>query len=215
MTHASFDNSVSVPWVPLFESTTASGSPSVPYRSTLAFGQTDARGLRDVLPRQKGEGRRWSFNIFVHVDQFAIMGQTLMEKAFLDAFVSEGRGTAAPQPFYLYWSTLERKHSRSVKQNTETTAQKLLEDIRKRSGLTLEEIAPLVGVSRRSLQNWRAGEVISARKEQRLRDIADTFESLQQKEARDLRHLLLNETIIGYDHTTFWPKDNSIPPIPL
>lgn len=194
MTLASFENSV--PWVPLFESTTASG-PSVSYRSVLALGQTDAGGLGNILPRQKGEGGRWSFDIFLYGDPSAVMGRTLMEKAFFNAFVSEGRGTAAPQPICFYWFSLERRRSRAAKQRTETTAQRLLEDIRNRSRLTLEEIGPLVGVSRRSLQNWRAGEVISARKEQRLRDIADTFESLQQKDARDLRHLLFERSDHG------------------
>src|SRR5262249_23066278 len=55
-----------------------------------------------------------------------------------------------------------------------------------------EEIAPLLGVSRRSLQHWRAHGRISARKEQRLRDLADTLSSLPASEANEMRGKLLD-----------------------
>lgn len=45
-----------------------------------------------------------------------------------------------------------------------TSAQEALAEIRAISALTNEEIAPLAGVSRRSIQAWVAGESISARK---------------------------------------------------
>jgi len=55
----------------------------------------------------------------------------------------------------------------------QTAATELLDRIQKVSGLTLEMIAPLAGVSRRSLQSWRRGAAISRRKEERLRVLAD------------------------------------------
>jgi len=65
-----------------------------------------------------------------------------------------------------------------------------LERIRARSGLTLEQIAPLAGVSRRSVQKWRAGEPISGRKAARLRAVADFLEMLGATEPRDIQTLL-------------------------
>lgn len=47
----------------------------------------------------------------------------------------------------------------------------LLERIRAEAGLTLEEIAHLMGVSRRSVHNWKNGETVSSGNEVRLRDL--------------------------------------------
>lgn len=55
---------------------------------------------------------------------------------------------------------------------TQTAAQQLAHELRRVSGLTNEEIAPLAGVSRRSFHAWLAGGAISARKEMRLRRLA-------------------------------------------
>lgn len=50
-----------------------------------------------------------------------------------------------------------------------TAAQELVSSIHGRSGLKLEEIATLLGATRRSLQHWRAGEAINSANERRLR----------------------------------------------
>jgi hypothetical protein len=67
----------------------------------------------------------------------------------------------------------------------------LLSRVQKLSGLTLEEIAPLIGVSRRTLQNWKAESNISARKEQRLRDLADCLDALPSADPEQTRQRLL------------------------
>jgi hypothetical protein len=59
-----------------------------------------------------------------------------------------------------------------------TPAQRMAAELRSVSGLTNEEIGPLVGVSRRSLQAWIAGESISARNEIRLRAVLDAVRAL-------------------------------------
>lgn len=64
-------------------------------------------------------------------------------------------------------------------------------DIKALSGLTQEEIAPLVGVSRRSLQAWLAGHPISARNEQRLRNLRETITALRLPTPRETRERLL------------------------
>jgi transcriptional regulator with XRE-family HTH domain len=193
MTFADFENSLSAPLVvftPTFGQTTTS----------LGQAYSDHPWVfKSILPRQSTEFR-WSFyiDLFAHVDSLSMTGRTLTEKAFLNAFVLGGRGTTAPQRLFLCWPKFRLKQSkRSKLKKPETVAQKLVQDIRKKSGLTLEEIAPLVGVSRRSLQTWRAGGAISARKEQRLRDIADTLESLDQKDAEGLRRLLFDRANHG------------------
>jgi hypothetical protein len=55
-----------------------------------------------------------------------------------------------------------------------------LADIRNLTGLTFEDIAPLVGVSRRSLHHWLAGGTISARKERRFRELADALRAIDR-----------------------------------
>lgn len=59
-----------------------------------------------------------------------------------------------------------------------TRAQSAVAELRKLSGLTMEEIAPLMGVSRRSLQAWWAGDGIGARKEHRLCALRDAIREL-------------------------------------
>ncbi|AQR61854.1 hypothetical protein BZG35_09470 [Brevundimonas sp. LM2] len=54
----------------------------------------------------------------------------------------------------------------------------LTAELKVASGLTNEEIAPLLGVSHRSLQTWLAGSPIGARKEARLRAVLDAVRAL-------------------------------------
>jgi transcriptional regulator with XRE-family HTH domain len=173
--------------------------------STSTFVPSSAGGmrvLRNIRPRQERQCQ-FSFDlaVFMPIDPWVIIGKTLIEKACLNAFVYNGKGTTAPQPIRLYWpkdeSEWRETRPAKPKRASGTTAQMLLEDVRKRSGLTLEELAPLVGVSRRSLQHWRAGAAMSARKEQRLRDLADSLQALGQKDAGVVRQLLFERTTYG------------------
>jgi transcriptional regulator with XRE-family HTH domain len=72
-----------------------------------------------------------------------------------------------------------------------TPAMRLLERIRNASGLTFENIAPLAGVSRRSVQSWRAGEQINQRNEERLRALAEAIETIAGAEPLNVRDRLL------------------------
>jgi DNA-binding transcriptional regulator YiaG len=73
----------------------------------------------------------------------------------------------------------------------QTAAQDAVAQIRHLSGLTNEEIAPLAGVSRRSLQAWIAGEHISARKEQRLLALLTAIQQLASDDPQATRRRLL------------------------
>jgi hypothetical protein len=59
-----------------------------------------------------------------------------------------------------------------------TAATRLLGRIRQASGLTIEAVAPLVGVSRRTIHSWLVGASISQRNEERLRQVAEAIEEI-------------------------------------
>jgi hypothetical protein len=124
----------------------------------------------------------------------------LIDNALIHAFEVEGRATTIPQQVTLTWRpTPKAKHAvpEPLSPSKDAAAQVLLATIQSRSGLTLEEIALIIGVSRRSLQHWRAHGRISARKEQRLRDIADTLSSLPASEPNEVRGKLLDRISDG------------------
>lgn len=81
-----------------------------------------------------------------------------------------------------------------VRQRPTRSARELAQAIKEASGLTNEEIAPLLGVSRRSFQAWLAGEAISARKEARVREIANALERMQRATAQETREVLLRRS---------------------
>ena len=115
----------------------------------------------------------------------------LLQKAWLDALTS--RITCAPAVFVLAPDSASAG---------DTAAQRMVAELRRLSGLTNEEIAPLMGVSRRSLQAWIAGDSISARKETRLRALLDTIRILAADTAPATRERLLDRSassIRAYD----------------
>jgi hypothetical protein len=59
-----------------------------------------------------------------------------------------------------------------------TAATRLLGRIRQASGLTIEAVAPLAGVSRRTIHSWLSGGSISQRNEERLREVAEAIEEI-------------------------------------
>jgi len=72
-----------------------------------------------------------------------------------------------------------------------TPAMRLLERIKSASDLTFENIAPLAGVSRRSVQSWRAGEAISQRNEEHLRALAEAIETIAAANPLNVRDRLM------------------------
>lgn len=111
----------------------------------------------------------------------------LFRKAWFDALTA--RATSAPVVFSL-WSTTVADRAEPG-----TAAQRMVSELRSLSGLTNEEIAPLIGVSRRSLQAWIAGEAISARKETRLRAVLETTRSLAANSPEETRCRLLDRKV--------------------
>lgn len=72
-----------------------------------------------------------------------------------------------------------------------SSASSMIAQIRDRSALTLEQIAPLLGVSRRTIQSWKAGKEISNRNEEKLRELAEAVQKLSLSNPRKTRDLLL------------------------
>jgi len=75
----------------------------------------------------------------------------------------------------------------------QSLAQSAIEEIRTISGLTNEQIAPLAGVSRRSLQAWLAGEPVSQRKEERLLALREALRALSTGDSEATRRRLMDQ----------------------
>jgi hypothetical protein len=72
-----------------------------------------------------------------------------------------------------------------------TPATRLIERVKHASTLTIEAIAALVGVSRRSIHTWQAGGVISQKNEERLRALAEAIEAIAAFEPTTVRERLM------------------------
>ncbi len=73
---------------------------------------------------------------------------------------------------------------------TPTVAEQL-NTIKGLAALTDEEIAGLLGTTRQTLHNWRAGKKISARREQRLEKTLEAIQSISAGDADQTRRLLM------------------------
>jgi hypothetical protein len=79
----------------------------------------------------------------------------------------------------------------SVVEHGQTSVQRQLEEIKRRSGLTWGQVADAVGVDARAVHLWRQGGGISAEHEERLHELRALIESLDLGAARDTRAELL------------------------
>lgn len=79
----------------------------------------------------------------------------------------------------------------------ETTGEAILE-IRRRSGLTWEELGDLFDVSRRSIHHWASGKVVSAKNDQLIRRTLTVIRQLDRGEAARTRAALLTTNDEGF-----------------
>lgn len=86
------------------------------------------------------------------------------------------------------WHPSARKTSPTALPSPATRA---LGRIKQASGLTIEALAPLIGVSRRTLHHWQAGNHISQRNEERLRALAEAIEKIAGAVSGSVREALL------------------------
>jgi transcriptional regulator with XRE-family HTH domain len=80
--------------------------------------------------------------------------------------------------------------------SAETTGEALLE-IRRRSGLTWEELADLFCVSRRSVHHWASGKAVAAEHDQHIRRALAIIRQLDRGEAKQTRDSLLTPRTDG------------------
>lgn len=103
---------------------------------------------------------------------------SLADRMMLGSRLLLGSGQATSSRPPLIAEFLQESPAEVTPSDPPTVAQAAVAKIRAVSGLTNEEVAPLAGVSRRSLQAWIAGGPISARKEQRLCALRDALQEL-------------------------------------
>ncbi len=114
----------------------------------------------------------------------------LARSALLNAFTDQS--TAPPKEFAVQLP--QRRHDAAQQASAgPSLTQAAIEEIKALSGLTNEQIAPLLGVSRRSLQAWIAGEPISQRKERRLLELRAALRALDAGDAVATRQRLVDQ----------------------
>ena len=104
-------------------------------------------------------------------------------------------GTTVPKAICLLWSPQSRSPAEfwpDGPASPTTVAQAAVSDIRRLCRLTFEEVAPLLGVSRRTLHSWANGSPISARRERRLRTLSETIHTIVRFRPGNVRDFLLN-----------------------
>lgn len=84
----------------------------------------------------------------------------------------------------------------AVEAATETTGEAILE-IRRRSGLTWEELADLFDVSRRSVHHWASGKAVTAEHDRQIRRTLAVVRQLDQGQAEHTRALLVSPRADG------------------
>jgi DNA-binding transcriptional regulator YiaG len=163
------------------------------WRPAMSVHSTDPYETSVLEPTPLGSGHLW-FPVAPSV-HYSFPDIDLLQKAWLDAYTC--RITTVPHVF-----VVTHHGAADVANAPETAAQRMAAELRRLSGLTNEEIAPLLGVSRRSFQAWIAGESISARKETRLRTVLDAVRQLAAESAAATRERLLGRpprSISAYD----------------
>jgi hypothetical protein len=108
-----------------------------------------------------------------------------------------GRATRSPTDYTIEapgcceWVVAARSSTSQTQVVPASSTTRLLERIRHASELTIEAIAPLAGVSRRTIHSWMSGSAISQRNEERLRALAEAVEAIAEFDTGSVRERLL------------------------
>jgi transcriptional regulator with XRE-family HTH domain len=134
----------------------------------------------------------------------AFMGGNLVVAALLQSYTLQG--TTVPKAVCVHWLPASTAINAVISgvayptvahQEPATAAQASLSEVRTHSGLTYEEIAPLLGVSRRTLHSWNNGSPISARRERKLRGLAEAVKAIASVCALPMRRFLFDRSDSG------------------
>jgi hypothetical protein len=136
-------------------------------------------------------------------ERFIISGGELAARLMLESYFLLGSDPAtSSMPPPIVRSSPYRHATNQPTPALRTAAQEAITKIHAISKLTNEEIAPLAGVSRRSIQAWVAGGQISARKEQRLRALRAAIQAIAAPDPQVTRRRLFDHTpgdVCAYD----------------
>ncbi len=133
---------------------------------------------------------RGTYRFTLCLDADPLLGGDLAHSALLNAFTAQS--TAPPREFAVQ---LPRRTPAVACQASAgpSLTQAAIEEVKAISGLTNEQVAPLLGVSRRSLQAWIAGEPISRGKEQRLLELRAALRALDAGDAAATYQRLIDQ----------------------
>jgi hypothetical protein len=128
----------------------------------------------------------------IDADEYHIVsGGSFAIRMLLDAKLWSGFGSAtSSRPPLIVRHGFDRAVTTAPTRAPRTAIQEAIAEIRALSRLTNEEIAPLAGVSRRSVQAWVAGAPISARKDHRVRALCEAIRALAAPDPQMTRHRL-------------------------
>lgn len=157
-------------------------------RSTARSG----RYLED--PDERGE----SFDPWGRVEELpaaragslSVRVATVLGATFLLAALSTANSTEC-----IYRSDRNQAGNRQREWRSETSA--LLHEVRRLSGLSWEQIAHLMGVSRRQVHSWAAGGEISRKNQQRLGRLVAVLRYVDRGTAESNRQLLFTFSVRG------------------
>ena len=120
----------------------------------------------------------------------------LMEVLVVFGSPPPSTGSTPSRLVFLSPSTTTGPSTRIVPLPTESTAAAILE-IRRRSGLTWEELGDLFDVSRRSIHHWASGKPVSSNHEWAIRRVLTAFRHLDSGERAATRALILRRDAEG------------------
>lgn len=104
--------------------------------------------------------------------------------------------TSTDHPCFVFERTAAVPAGRIESVQVDTPASAILE-IRRRSGLTWQELSDLFGVSRRSVHHWASGKVVSARHDRFIRQVLVTIRNVDHGAAALTRDFLLTPDANG------------------
>ena len=168
---------------------------------------TEASGLVQTL--QISQAVNWMYvwaraaqeNTMLHFVVLDSALTTFSVRKFGSCNVSFGQATRGPVEHlvevagWCEWGALALPFANKTDPTPSSHAARALARIRHASDLTIEAIAPLVGVSRRTVHNWFAGGNISQRNEERLRALAEAVEQIAAVEPATARERLMDRIL--------------------
>lgn len=115
----------------------------------------------------------------------ALVGLCLIGAAYLEGSFPKQEFLGA-KPNVAIYGSLEKSSDLLI-----SSVVNLIDEAQSYSGLNLEMIAPLLGVSRRSIQYWKDGKNISQKNEFHLTELVDTLKQISVGDPTQTRSLLL------------------------